>query len=102
MGIYIALLLMALLGWFWLDSLRARELASGISRQACERMGQQFLDDTVALRRLGLQRDRSGRLRILRTYSFEFTSTGATRSAGTIVMRGIELEQLIIGSDIVA
>ena len=41
--------------WFWRDSLRVREIATRISRSACESHGVQFLDQTVALRRLGLR-----------------------------------------------
>ena len=46
----VELLLLALLfigGWFWYDSLRAREHALRAGKGACENDGLQFLDDTV-------------------------------------------------------
>jgi hypothetical protein len=82
----------ALLAWFWLDSLRAREIATGTMKEVCRRHGVQFLDDTVALARLGLRRDPVGQLRLRRTYRFDFTLTGVDRRAGTVVMVGSSLE----------
>ena len=43
-GLILGLLL---LGWFWLDSLRARELATEICRAACRQRDLQFLDQTA-------------------------------------------------------
>lgn len=86
------LLGLGLLAWFWLDSLRAREIATGSMKEVCRRRGVQFLDDTVALARLGLRRDASGRLRWRRTYRFDFTLTGAERRGGTVTMLGAGVE----------
>ncbi|HJS37304.1 MAG TPA: DUF3301 domain-containing protein [Burkholderiales bacterium] len=78
----------------WSDSLRARERAVSAGRAACERYGVQLLDDTVAFARLRLGRDADGRLRLRRTYSFEFSETGDNRRQGAIVMLGAQLEDL--------
>lgn len=78
----------------WSDSLRARERAVSAGRAACERYGVQLLDDTVAFARLRLGRDADGRLRLRRTYSFEFSETGDNRRQGAIVMLGAQLEEL--------
>lgn len=78
----------------WSDSLRARERAVSAGRAACERYGVQLLDDTVAFARLRLGRDADGRLRLRRTYSFEFSETGDNRRHGAIVMLGAQLEDL--------
>ena len=51
----LAIFVLLLIGWYWLDSLRARELALGICRAACEERELQFLDQTVALRRQATQ-----------------------------------------------
>jgi hypothetical protein len=80
--------------FFWLDSLRARERALSAGRAACERYALQFLDDTVSVSRLRLGRDEDGRLRIARTYTFEFSDTGNNRRQGAIVMLGGELQDL--------
>jgi len=83
-----ALLALALGALFWVDSLRARERAVAAGRAACTRYGVQLLDDTVAFAQLRLARDDSGRLRLRRTYAFEFSDTGNNRRRGAIVMLG--------------
>jgi len=80
--------------YLWVDSLRAREHALAAGRAACARYGLQFLDDTVAFARLRLGRDEGGRLRLRRTYVFEFSDTGDNRRQGAIVMLGAQLEDL--------
>jgi hypothetical protein len=97
----LTLLLLALIAWFWLDSMRAREIACGISKETCERLGVQFLDDTVALQRLRTGRNAAGHLRLLRTYQFEFTDTGAQRSSGVISLLGIDVVRLVVGANII-
>ncbi len=97
----LTLLLLILLAWFWLDSMRAREIACGISKETCERLGVQFLDETVALQRLRTGRNAAGHLKLLRTYQFEFTDTGAQRSKGVISLLGIEVKRLVVGANII-
>ena len=81
-------------GLFWIDSLRARERALAAGRSACERYGVQLLDETVQFAKLRLARDDEGRLRLHRSYSFEFSDTGDNRRHGAIVMLGGELQDL--------
>lgn len=81
-------------GWFFMDSLRVREIAIGLSRQACNRSGLQFLDDTVSMAHIRFRGDGRGHLRINRTYQFEFSDGGNDRRAGYVVMRGGELQIL--------
>lgn len=88
----LALLLAALA--LWADSLRARERAVAAGREACARYGVQLLDETVAFARLRLARGPDGRVRLRRTYLFEFTETGDNRRQGAIVMLGARLEDL--------
>jgi hypothetical protein len=91
-----AILVLLLLGWFWLDSLRARELATEISRAACDRQGLQHLDQTVALRKIGVRRTWDG-LRLRRVYRFDFSEEGVGRRSGYVVLVGIELEEVSLG-----
>ena len=88
----IALILAA--AFLWIDSLRARERALAAGRAACERYGVQLLDETVAFATLRLGRNDEGRLRLRRTYSFEFSDTGNNRRHGAIVMLGAELQDM--------
>lgn len=78
----------------WADSLRARERAVRAGREACKRYELQFLDDTVSFARLRLARDDEGRVKLSRTYTFEFTETGNTRRHGAIVMLGQDLRDI--------
>ncbi len=82
------LLLLAALGWFWFDSLRALETARNMGKRVCSSADVQFLDDTVAGIGLSLARDRSGRRGLRRTYRFEFSETGDTRLEGRIILLG--------------
>ena len=88
------LLLLAALGWFWFDSLRALEVARNAGKQACNNANVQFLDDTVAKIATGLGRDKSGRRVLRRTYRFEFSETGNTRLEGRLTLLGDKIESV--------
>ncbi len=81
-------------GWFWLDSMRAREAALDAGRRACQAENVQFLDDTVALSRIRLVRAESGRVSVARVYDFEFSDTGNNRRAGSMSLLGATLVAL--------
>ena len=88
------LLLLAALGWFWFDSLRALEIARNAGKLACDDANVQFLDDTVAGIALALVRDKSGRRVLRRTYRFEFSETGNTRLEGQVIVLGERIESV--------
>ena len=89
-----AIVLIVLGIFFWIDSLRAREKALAAGRNACERYGVQFLDQTVVFAKLRVARNDEGRVRLRRSYTFEFSDTGNNRRHGAIVMLGGELQDL--------
>jgi hypothetical protein len=72
----------------WQTSLDAREVA----KDTCSRAVVQFLDGTVAFAGFRLTRDARGKLRLLRTYTFDYTSDGFERAQGFIVLSGLRLE----------
>jgi hypothetical protein len=74
--------------WFWHASMSAREHANGAAREACERLQLVMLDGTVAISRLWFRRDADGRLRLERTYGFEYTDDGYRRLRGFVVTLG--------------
>jgi hypothetical protein len=76
------------LGVFWWDGLQKRELALQAARRACDLAGVQFLDETVALRKMTLRRDTNMRARIYREFSFEYSSVGDDRQAGRVYLLG--------------
>ena len=80
--------------WFWLDSLKAREIAIQAAAVACADEGLQFLDETASVRSLRLARDDEGKLRLRRIYGFEFSDTGDNRRAGSLSLLGREVEWL--------
>ncbi|MEA3410091.1 MAG: DUF3301 domain-containing protein [Pseudomonadota bacterium] len=82
----IGLLMIALLTWFWVDSLRAREAALDRVASLCREMDIQLLDQTVRLGRLRPGRDRSGRMRFRRFYVFEYSLNGADRWHGVAIV----------------
>ena len=96
MDYLVALLMLLQAGWFWLDALRARELAVVLSRRACEERGLQFLDQAVALRRMGVRWTGQG-LRLRRVYRFEFSEEGTGRRTGHLVLVGLRLQELSLG-----
>ncbi len=88
------LLLLAALGWFWFDSLRALEVARNMGKNICNNEKLQFLDDTVANIGLVLARDKTGRRVLRRTYRFLFSETGNTRLEGRLVLLGDKVESV--------
>jgi hypothetical protein len=84
----LALLLFFAAGWFWLDSLKAREAAISAAKAACDSEDLLFLDDTVAIQGFRPMRDSEGVLRVHRIYGFEYSDTGNNRCSASIVMLG--------------
>jgi Protein of unknown function (DUF3301) len=88
------LLLIVALVWYWLDSLRALELARIAGKHACSDADVQFLDDTVARVKIELVRSESGRRELRRTYRFEFSETGNSRIEGRVILLGHKIESV--------
>ncbi|MCM8612278.1 DUF3301 domain-containing protein [Accumulibacter sp.] len=80
-----------LAGWLWFDGFQARAAAMRAARAACAADGLLLLDDTVALAHLRLQRDDDGRLRLRRTYDFEYSDTGDNRRVAQLALLGDEV-----------
>lgn len=85
------------LGWFWYDSMRARETGVRAVRAACSAEGLQLLDETIAIARLHPRRDRSGRLCWHRVYQFEYSDTGDNRRHGSVHVLGNDVTLLSLG-----
>lgn len=83
-----SLLALGALAWLWHDSLKAREAGVREARAACADEDLQLLDDTVAIRSLRFARDDLGRLRLQRTYAFEYSDTGDNRRQGSVTLLG--------------
>lgn len=81
-------------GWFWSDTLRARESMLRRCHRACDQLNVQLLDETVAVRRIGIGRTSRGRIALRRTYEFEFSADGEDRWPGRAILLGQVLETL--------
>ena len=84
--------LLALIAWFWHDSLGAREAAVAAARHACKAEGVMLLDDTVAVAALRLRRNGEGHIAMLRVYRFEFSDTGNNRLDGSVTVLGRDVQ----------
>ncbi len=97
-GSLLAIGLLLLAGWFWLDSLRAREMALFVVQRRCENDHQQWLDQTVMLKTLRLHWGAQG-VRFKRRYGFEFSNEGTIREHGELSLIGLEVEFITLASD---
>jgi len=86
------LLGVAALRWFWHANLKVRERATRAARGTCDVDGVQFLEQTVALRRMRPCRDRMGRLVLCRIYQFDYSTDGVSRQQGYVTFTGNRLE----------
>jgi hypothetical protein len=90
-----AIIILGLIIMFWLESARARELAVGISRAACDKERYQLLDDSVYLQRFALRWTPDG-LRFRRMYRFDYSVDGNLRESGYVLLLGNRLESVHI------
>jgi len=92
-GLLTMVILAAAVLWFWQDSLAARESANAAAKDACLRLGLQFLDGTVAFARVALVRE-AGWLKLRRTYVFDYTATSIERRQGFVLLTGHRVESV--------
>lgn len=79
---------------YWWKAKGIRDLALEHVRRHCREMEVALLDDGLWLRGLSLRRDKHGRVRLRRTYVFEFSATGDDRYRGRISLLGMQLETI--------
>lgn len=84
----------ALLIWFWHDTMQAREQAIAIGKRHCQSDGLQLLDETVSLSSMKLRRDGEGQVAFRRVYEFEFSDNGDNRRLGSITLLGRHAESI--------
>jgi hypothetical protein len=89
-----ALILAGIAGWFWQDSLAARERANAAAIEACQRLSLQFLDGTVAFARISIAHGERGLFSLKRTYVFDYTATSIERRQGFVVLLGSHVESV--------
>lgn len=85
---FITLIILTFIIFYWLDAIRAKEIAIHQSSAACKKVLVEFLDETVAIKKVRLRRNNRGQIAIYREYQFEFTSTGQYRYKGIVRLLG--------------
>lgn len=80
--------ILLLIIWYWWGATQCKEAARRSGKQACTNAGVQFLDDTVEQKKVWFRRSENGRLQMCRLFIFEFTSDGAQRYQGRIIILG--------------
>ena len=86
--------ILLLISWYWWDTMQSKEAAKAAGKQACQNAQVQFLDDTVALKKLWLRRSENGRLQFCRMFIFEFASDGTYRYQGRIILTGKRVREV--------
>jgi len=82
------IILLLLIVYYWSCAMKAREAAYRAVVGHCHKMEVLLLDDYVALNGQWLKKDEFGVTKVWRSFQFEFSSTGAERYHGKVVMLG--------------
>ncbi|VAW91268.1 hypothetical protein MNBD_GAMMA23-1445 [hydrothermal vent metagenome] len=80
--------------FYWIDTIRTKELAVMHGKNACKDAGITFLDQTVEIKKVRLKRNPRGSMVFYREYQFEFSSDGVRRVDAKIIMLGKQLLKL--------
>ena len=88
------LILVAAVLLYWWTSGTYKGRARQLAESHCRQNDLQLLDQSMVIRGIWPQRGADGRLGLRRTYHFEFTSTGAQRYQGVLVLRGMQLQSI--------
>lgn len=93
------ILFLALLAWFWLVAIRAKEIAMQASAKACQEIHAQFLDQTASLQKIRFIRNKTGRMGLQRTYGFDFSRDRETRMKGVVVIDGMTVTKVFLDEE---
>ena len=84
----LVIVLIAVLGLYWLAAMRCKDIAVTIARRECRLCEVQLLDQTVQQIRISWSRDAQDRWRVWREYRFEYSEDGDSRSRGRLLLLG--------------
>lgn len=97
----IGLMCIAAVAAIWWKAREAQERALRAARAYCQNLGLQLLDECVVQGRWRFKRGQTSVFIIERFYQFEFTSTGAERYIGEVVMHGPKLVSVTVEPHVV-
>ena len=78
----------------WWNAQGVKQIALQATKSYCKQAEVQLLDEGVVLRGFWIKRDRTGRLKLWRSYNFEFTATGNDRYVGRVILLGRFVEEV--------
>lgn len=73
---------------FFLDALKAKEIAIKTAVELCNQSGMQFLDGTAVLEKLRARKSRGSGFRLYRRYRFDYSQDRQDRRQGEVVLLG--------------
>lgn len=91
-SILIALIVVGCVAWIWNASRTAQERAIRSVLLLLRGTQIQLLDQTVSLSQLKLERDKHGRVRWVRTYTFDVSPDGVNRAQGSLTFTADRVE----------
>jgi hypothetical protein len=92
------LAIIGLLVWFWLESLKSRDIAIQVARISCRQQELQLLDGTASLQTIRpyfRNRDDYG---LRRTYTFDYSGDGISRQTGCVVLCNSRVVSIVLES----
>ena len=91
----IALTALVALGvWYWVKGREITDQALKAANRHCSDHDLIFLDQSVSLTGMKLGRDQRGQYCLVRTFSFEFSSTGEDRYQGSVIVEGKRISSI--------
>jgi Protein of unknown function (DUF3301) len=92
------LVIIGLLVWFWLESLKSRDIAIQVARTSCRQQELQLLDGTVTLQTIRPYYRNSDDYGMKRTYTFDYSGDGISRQTGCVVLYNNQVASIVLES----
>jgi hypothetical protein len=92
------LVFIGLLVWFWLESLKSRDIAIQVARTSCRQQELQLLDGTVSLQALRPYYRNVDDYGLKRTYTFDYSGDGISRQTGCVVLYNTRVVSIVLES----
>jgi deoxycytidylate deaminase len=90
------LVVIGLLVWFWLESLKSRDIATQVARNSCRQQELQLLDGTVSLQTLRPYYRNLDDYGLKRTYTFDYSGDGLSRQTGCVVLYNSRVVSIVL------
>jgi hypothetical protein len=92
------LVVIGLLVWFWLESLKSRDVAIQVARISCRQQELQLLDGTVTLQTIRPYYRNHDDYGLKRTYTFDYSGDGISRQTGCVVLYNGRVASIVLES----